>query len=128
MGYTSQSQIPHSCAWLSNTLAAGLTACPRSAWLITYEVNGNLCQDPEMCSEIETTPDGLVLQPYMFEMTIPPVYQEVTHDARGVALAEQLRQFAAMWDANLRMQGFIEAAQRQRTAALRDRAEGEVCS
>jgi hypothetical protein len=86
-----------------------------------YESNGDLCQDPEMCFEVASTPDGLVFDPYMFQMAIPPVYQEVTNGAQGVALAEQLRQFATMWDANLRAQGFIEAA-------LRDRAEGEVRS
>jgi hypothetical protein len=86
-----------------------------------YELNGDLCQDPEMCFEVASTPDGLVFDPYMFQMAIPPVYQEVTNDAQGVTLAEQLRQFATMWDANLRAQGFIEAA-------LRDRAEGELRS
>ena len=86
-----------------------------------YELNGDLCQDPEMCFEVASTPDGLVFDPYMFQMAIPPVYQQVTNDAQGVALAEQLRHFATMWDANLRAQGFIEAA-------LRDRAEGEVRS
>ena len=70
---------------------------------------------------VESTPDGLVFHPYMFQMAIPPVYQEVTNDAQGVALAEQLRQFATMWDGNLRAQGFIEAS-------LRNRVEGEVRS
>lgn len=83
-----------------------------------YELNGDLCQDPEMCFEVANTPDGLVFRPYIFQMTIPAVYQEVTNDAQGLVTAEQLRQFATMWDANLRAQGFIEAA-------LRDRAEGE---
>ena len=90
-----------------------------------YEVNGDLCQDPEMCFEIEVAPDGFVFHLYMFQMAIPPVYQEVTNDPLGAALAEQLRQFAAMWDANLRAQGFIEAAHRQRIAALQDRAGKE---
>lgn len=90
-----------------------------------YEVNGDLCQDPEMCFEVETTPDGLVFHPYMFQMAIPPVYQEVTNDAQGIVLAEQLRQFAAMWDSNLWAQGFVGAAQRQRWAVLRDRVERE---
>jgi hypothetical protein len=81
-----------------------------------YELNGDLCQDPEMCFEIESTPDGLVFHPYMFQMAIPPVYEEVTNDAQGVTITEQLRQFAAMWDANLRAHGFIEAALRGRAA------------
>ena len=86
-----------------------------------YELNGDLCQDPEMSFEIESSPEGLVFHPYMFQMTIPPVYQEVTNNAQGFALAEQLRKFATMWDANLRGQGFIEAA-------LRSRVQGEVRS
>ena len=86
-----------------------------------YELNGDLCQDPEMCFEVASTSDGLVFRPYMFQMAVPAVYQEVTNDAQGLATAEQLRQFATMWDANLRAQGFIEAA-------LRSRTEGEVRS
>lgn len=74
-----------------------------------------------MCFEVANTPDGLVFRPYMFQMAIPAVYQEVTNDAQGLVTAEQLRQFATMWDDNLRAQGFIEAA-------LRNRAEGEVRS
>ena len=81
-----------------------------------YELNGDLCQDPEMCFEAESTPDGLVMQPYMFQMANPPVYQEVSDDAQGVALAGELRDFAAMWDSNLRDQGFLEAASRLRSS------------
>ena len=82
-----------------------------------YELNGDLCQDPEMCFEVESTPDGLVMNPYMFKMANPPVYQEVSNDAQGVALARELRDFAAMWDKNLRDQGFLEAASRLRSDA-----------
>jgi hypothetical protein len=102
-------------------IGGGPNSLPAISVAHYYEVNGDLCQDPEMCFEIESTPDGLVFHPYMFQMAIPPVYQEVTNDAQGFALAEQLRQFATMWDANLRSQGFIEAA-------LRSRVEGEVRS
>ena len=83
-----------------------------------YEMNGDLCQDPEMCFEIESTQQGFVMHPYMFQMANPPLYQEVSNDARGVALAEELRQFAAAWDNNLREQGFLEAARRLRSDAL----------
>lgn len=86
-----------------------------------YELNGDLCQDPEICFEIESTIDGLLFTPYMFQMAIPRVHQEVTKNAQGVALTEQLRQFAAVWDDNLRAQGFIQAA-------VRDRTEREVRS
>ena len=93
----------------------GLTAISVAHY---YESNGDLCQDPEMCFEVETTAPGLVMHPYMFQMANPPVYQEVSNDARGVALAEELRQFAAAWDNNLREQGFLEAARRLRSDAL----------
>jgi hypothetical protein len=83
-----------------------------------YEMNGDLCQDPEMCFEIESTQQGIVMHPYMFQMANPPIYQEVSNDAEGVALAEELRQFAATWDSNLRDQGFIQAAQRLHSKAL----------
>jgi hypothetical protein len=91
-----------------------------------FEMNGDLCQDPEICFEVESTPEGLVFHPHMFQMAIAPIYEQVSNDAQGVALAEGLRQFAAMWAANLRARGFIEAARRQRAAVLRDRAEGEA--
>jgi hypothetical protein len=70
-----------------------------------------------MCFEVESSPDGLVMNPYMFQMANPPVYQEVSDDAQGVALARELREFAAMWDKNLSDQGFLEAARRLRPSA-----------
>ena len=83
-----------------------------------YEMNGDLCQDPEMCFEIESTQQGFVMHPYMFQMANPPLYQEVSNDAQGVALREELLRFAATWDSNLRDQGFIQAAQRLHSKAL----------
>lgn len=83
-----------------------------------YEMNGDLCQDPEMCLELESTQHATVMHPYLFQMTSPPLYQEVSNDARGVALAEELRRFAATWDSNLRDQGFIQAARRLHSKAL----------
>jgi len=80
-----------------------------------YELNGDLCQDPEMCFEVRTTPIGLTMRPYMFQMA--NLYQEVSDDERGVALAGELRDFAAMWDSNLRDQGFLEAARRLRSSS-----------
>ncbi len=58
------------------------------------------------------------MHPYMFQMAHPPIYQEVSNDAEGVALAEELLRFAAIWDSNLRDQGFIQAAQRLHSKAL----------
>lgn len=83
-----------------------------------YEMNGDLCQDREMCFEIESTQQGIVMHPYMFQMANPPIYQEVSNDAEGVVLAEELLRFAAIWDSNLRDQGFIQAAQRLHSKAL----------
>jgi hypothetical protein len=88
-----------------------------------FELNGDLCQDPEMCFEVESAPAGLVMNPYMFQMANPPVYQEVSDDAQGVALARELREFAAMWDKNLRDQGFLEAARRLRPSTVIDLAD-----
>jgi hypothetical protein len=83
-----------------------------------YEMNGDLCQDPEMCFEIESTQHGIVMHPYMFQMANPPIYQEVSNGARGVALAEELCHFAATWDSNLSDQGFIQAALQLHSKAL----------
>ncbi|HJT70854.1 MAG TPA: hypothetical protein VJ731_11690 [Terriglobales bacterium] len=83
-----------------------------------YEMNGDLCQDPEMCFEIESTQHGTVMHPYMFQMANPPIYQEVSNDAQGIALTEELRQFAATWDRNLRDQGFMQAARQLHSKAL----------
>ena len=83
-----------------------------------YEMNGDLCQNPEICFEIENTEHGIVMHPYMFQMANPPLYQEVSNDAQGVALREELLQFAATWDSNLRDQSFIQAAQRLHSKAL----------
>ena len=83
-----------------------------------YEMNGDLCQDPEMCFEIESTQQGIVMHPYMFQMANPPIYQEISNDAQGIALTEELRQFAATWDRNLRDQGFMQAARQLHSKAL----------
>jgi hypothetical protein len=42
----------------------------------------------------------------------------VTNDRQDVVLAEELRQFAAAWDYNLREQALLEAARRFRSDAL----------
>jgi hypothetical protein len=57
------------------------------------------------------------MNPYMFQMANPPVYQEVSDDAQGVALARELREFATTWDNNLRDQGFLKGAERLRADA-----------
>ena len=42
-----------------------------------FEQNGDLCQDPEMCFEVERQSDEFTFNPYMFQQAIPPVYQEI---------------------------------------------------
>ena len=71
-----------------------------------------------MCFEIESTQQWIVMHPYMFQMANPPLYQEVSDDAQGVALREELLRFAVIWDGNLHAQGFIQAAQRLHSKAL----------
>ena len=64
-----------------------------------------------MCFEIESTQQGIVMHPYMFQM--PPIRLSIRRSRmmqQGVALAEELRRFADIWDSNLRDQGFIQAA------------------
>ena len=68
-------------------------------------LNGDLCQDQEMCFEVETTATGLMMHPYMFQMANLPVYKGVTNDPQDVVLAEELRQFAAAWDHNFARAG-----------------------
>lgn len=100
-------------------IGAGPHGLPAISVAHYYEMNGDLCQDPEMCFEVESTPDSLTMRPYMFQMANPPVYQEVSDDQEGVALAGELREFAAIWDANLRDQGYLREAKRLRSDAQR---------
>jgi Domain of unknown function (DUF6908) len=75
-----------------------------------FEQNGDLCQDPEMCFEVERQSDEFTFNPYMFQQAIPPVYQEITSNSTGSALRKQLEIFAARWDKNIGEQGFLKAA------------------
>jgi hypothetical protein len=75
-----------------------------------FEQNGDLCQDPEMCFEVERQGDEFAFNPYMFQQAIPPVYQEIESNSTGHALRKQLESFAAAWDKNIGEQGFLKAA------------------
>jgi hypothetical protein len=75
-----------------------------------FEQNGDLCQDPEMCFEVERQGEEFTFNPYMFQQAIPPVYQEIESNSTGHALRKQLEVFAAQWDKNLGQQGFLKAA------------------
>jgi hypothetical protein len=60
-----------------------------------YEINGDLCQDPEMCFEIESTQKGIVMRPHMFQMATRPSIRRSRMMRKGVALREELLRFAA---------------------------------
>ena len=77
------------------------------------EQNGDLMRDPEMCFELGMA-GGAHLDPYLWRNDYVAVEQVSRAIVRGhyVALLElhkQHEKFAAMWDNNLRLQGFLEA-------------------
>ncbi len=81
-----------------------------------FELNGDLCQDPEIGLEIGSQPDGTSrFEPFFFQMAIPPIYQEVYPDgpnSENRVLKQKLTEFLRTWDQNLADQGFLEAARR----------------
>jgi len=83
------------------------------------EQNGDLMRDPEMCFEW-TKPIGLKpqLSPFYFrnDYTGTEQYSRWKDDEQYVFSPDLYRQhqsFAALWDKNLRKQGFLEAFARQ---------------
>lgn len=83
-----------------------------------FELNGDLCQDPEMGLELVPQADGsFTYDPFFFQMAIPPIYQEVYTagpETENLLLKQELTKFLRIWDRNLAGQGFIAAAQKQR--------------
>lgn len=77
--------------------------------------NGDTMRDPEMCFELSKPIAGkLTLDPYYWRNDYVAVEQfsRAIVQGRYVALLDLHRQherFAAMWDKNLRLQGFAEA-------------------
>ena len=77
------------------------------------EQAGDLMRDPEMCFEV--TQDG-TFHPYYFRNDYTGTEQEVyfrSGDGREMIrprLKKELAAFARQWSANLREQGFIQAA------------------
>ncbi len=77
--------------------------------------NGDLMRDPEMCFELSQPPlCSLELVPYYFRNDYMGVeqysrYLDGTNYVFVPGLYEQHRKFAALWDKNLRAQGFAEA-------------------
>jgi hypothetical protein len=83
-----------------------------------FELNGDLCQDPEMGLELVSQAGGsFACEPFFFQMAIPPIYQEVYPAGPGTEnrlIKQELTEFLQMWDRNLAAQGFVAAAQKQR--------------
>lgn len=77
-----------------------------------FEQHVDLCCDPDMTFEIDA--DGR-WHPVYFQQAVPPVYQEaVSVDKGGKVVVRKkilrdLQSFAAMWDRNLKEQGFADA-------------------
>lgn len=77
-----------------------------------YEQQGDLMADPDMTFEVA---DG-TWSPVEFHQASPPVYQRavsVGEDGKVLIkpkLLADLKRFAAVWDRNLRDQGFLKAA------------------
>ena len=82
------------------------------------ELNGDAMRDPEMCFELGFAP-GLHLDPFYYRNDYVGVEQwsRFIHEDRYVChiqLHAEHQRFAALWDKNLRQQGFVEAFARQR--------------
>ena len=79
------------------------------------EQNGDPMRDPEMCFELgKPIASKLILDPYYFRNDYIGIEQWSRDIVRGhyVALPDlhkQHERFAAVWDRNLRLQGFEEA-------------------
>lgn len=79
------------------------------------EQNGDLMRDPEMCFELaKPVGSAITLDPYYWRNDYVGVEQFSRAIVRGhyVALSqlhEQHQRFAAAWDRNLDLQGFVEA-------------------
>jgi hypothetical protein len=81
-------------------------------------LNGDLMRDPEMCFEIGAS-CGLHLNPFFWRNDYVGIEQWSRDLMDGVyryrpALHRQHEQFAALWDNNLREQGFLEVAAKHR--------------
>jgi hypothetical protein len=77
------------------------------------EQNGDLMRDPEMCFELGMA-GGAHLDPWYWRNDFVAVEQWSRNIVRDhyvhlVQLHEQHKRFAATWDSNLRLQGFVEA-------------------
>jgi hypothetical protein len=81
--------------------------------------NGDLMRDPEMCFELGFA-GGAHLSPFYWRNDYAGVEQWSRAIVRDhyvylVSLHQQHERFAKQWDDNLRLQGFVQAFERQRT-------------
>ena len=88
----------------------------------TYVQNGDVMRDPEIVAEI--TPGSSDWLPISFRQDNLGILHEAVVSEGGVfllhhGLVADLKRFMALWDKNLREQGFIEAA---RAATPQDQA------
>ena len=87
------------------------------------ESNGDLMRDPEVCAEIVVEEGTPVLWPYSFRNDVigfGQVSRWRDSDGNLTCLPGETRaieEFLAMWDRNLREQGYLEAFRRARLPA-----------
>lgn len=85
----------------------GVNGLPSQAISIAhyFEMNGDLCQDPEMVVLVNAS--DRTAEAYSFQQAMPPIYQEVYDEGNRVdpALKQNLNTFLETWLANLVNQG-----------------------
>lgn len=88
-------------------MMGGVNGLPNQAISIAhyFEMNGDLCQDPEMVVLINASDQ--TADAYSFQQAIPPIYREVYDDGNRVdpALKQNLNTFLETWLENLVNQG-----------------------
>jgi len=94
-------------------LPCHLTGKPVLSLVHYYELNGDLCRDPEMTLRIFPPKDGRhgQVEALSFEQSIPPVYQVVYPEKGKVypRLKRELNDFLRTWLRNLEEQGHLKA-------------------
>ena len=85
------------------------------------EQNGDLMRDPDMVFEFHQWPDALAAEPLSFRNDYMGIMQEVyRYDDSGkkthvnAKLKQDLKSFARTWFKNLKDQGFLSEARRER--------------
>ena len=110
---------PYMALVIEATLEPGPCGAPALSVAHYGEQNGDLMRDPEMCFELAKTPgSALSLSPFYFRNDYMGVEHysrsnDGTHYTFRPELYAEHQSFTALWDRNLRAQGFIEAFDRQ---------------